>query len=188
MNEQITSIDIINTVLSSAAILVSGYSLYRQYRVKGALVELLNVHDIQRSMIRVYAGLPKIIQDSFPAYAEDKPGYALVKGVYGNSGDRTGIVNVHNTKVKAKNLPPDIKASHYSYTLIPAYEIVEQAILLRNIPLGSNAIELEIELTIESGGYQPRSGKYLRKGTIRGNLKVTLIPSNDVPFSAVTIY
>ena len=166
--------------LSIAAILFTIINTYFQwFRVKGARIELLNTHHNQRSVTRSYAGLPKNIQDDFPDYPDEWPGYALVKLVFGNSGDRAGLVNIINIGIE--NDHGLFKKSYYSYTLIPAYEIVEKEILLRNIPIGPNPIEIEVILTIEWGGYHPRSGKYMLKGTKEKSLRVTLISPSENP-------
>lgn len=150
-------------ILSILAIIISIISLILQYRVRGARIELLNTHHSQRSVVRNYVGLPKNIQDDFPHYPDVGPGYALVKLVFGNSGDRAGLVNILDVNIT--NDHGLFKKSYYSYTRIPAYEIVEEEILLRNIPIGPNPMEIEVMIKIEWGGYHPRSGKYILKGT-----------------------
>src|SRR5262245_23791657 len=101
---------------SFVAICISLISIYLQYRVRGAIIDVLNINGLQRSVPRYYAGLPKNIQDIFPEYRDEQPGYALVKVVFGNSGDRTGIASFQNIKVEIKNSKYQIiKASHYSY-------------------------------------------------------------------------
>ncbi len=170
----------ISLAISITAFILSLVTIYFQwFRVRGAKIELLNTNDKQRSIVRYYAGLPSNIQDAFPNYPDIQSGHGLVKLVFGNSGDRAGIASIQ--KIEIKNAHELIKSSYYSYILVPAYEIVEKDILLRNIPIGPHSIEVEIVLTIEWGGYHPRSGGYLHKGIMQKTLQIDLIPPPENP-------
>ena len=95
MDESITNIDFTNTLISVAAFILALYSLYLQHKVKGPLIELLNAKDIQRRVPRRHEKLPKDVQEHFPDILDAAPGYALVKLIFGNSGDRVGIAISH---------------------------------------------------------------------------------------------
>jgi hypothetical protein len=175
------------TVLSLTAIIISLFSIYLQYvMVEGAEIAILNDEDNQRSVPRPYSGLPKNIQDNFPDYPDEQPGYALIKLVFGNSGDRTGIAKIKGVKAFIEGGHHIvIKPSYYSYTLVPAYDIVEKDILLRNILLVPYVVDIAVEVTIEHGGYHPRISRYLRKGFITKTLHISLIPASENPWDSI---
>ena len=182
---KITGQDVVN-VLALLALFLSALSIYLQIRVKGPLIELLNDKDTQQLIPRPYPSLPKDIQEKFPQKTEAVPGHALVKLIFGNSGDRVGIANIQDLKAKIikSGEREIIKVSYNKYILVPAYAIVETEVLLTNIQLGSNTIELEIELTMERGGYNPDNTKYIQQGIIQKSIYVTLVPahSSEIPW------
>jgi len=164
------------------AICISLLSIFLQYSVRGARIELLNANDHQRKVPRYHRDLPKRIQEQFPDYPDAAPGYAFVSLVFGNSGDRTGIANIQGIKIRIKDNPNEIiRASHSKYVLVPAYEILETEIVLKNIQIGT-PLELEIELSIEYGSYHPRTSKYLHKGVIQKTLLVSLVRADEDPW------
>lgn len=176
------------TWLSIIAIVISVFSIILQYMVEGPKVDILNDNDIQQSLVRPHSALPKTTQDRFPDVIDQWTGYALVKLVYSNSGDRAGIASIKSVSVRAKNskyLPAKVR--YESYALVPAYEILEQEILLTNIPLlyetplSVRKMELEIEINIEWGGYHPRTSKYRHKATFEKTLTVTLAHGSEDP-------
>lgn len=174
----------ISLVLSVLAIVISAISIYLQYMVEGPKIELLNAADLQRRVPRPHSDLPKNIQDNFPYYPDAVPGHALVKLVFGNSGDRVGIANIQSMKARIIKSGQDeiIKIAFDKYILVPAYAIIQKDILLSNIQIGPNTIELVIELTIGYGGYNPKNTKYVHHGTIQDNILVTLAPGDESPW------
>jgi hypothetical protein len=179
-----TIAEVITIGIAFIALIVSIYSVALQYSAEGAKIELLNGDDKQIRTARPHKELPEHIQKGYPDIPDALPGYALVKLVFGNSGDRTGIASIKDLKVTIKNNPDLLgKASYFNYALIPAYDIVEKEILLRNIELGvSLEHPLEIELKIEYGGYHPRTGKYLHKETIEKTLQVSIVRADENPW------
>ena len=180
----IEQISLLSLVISILAFIASAVSIYLQYMVEGAKVELLNADDVQVKIARPHKELPEHIQKAYPHIPDALEGYALVMLVFGNSGDRTGFVNIMDLKVWIKGNPNRlIKASYTKYALIPAYEIVEKEILLRNLQLGEFPLQsLEVEITMEYGGYHPRTGKYLHKETIDKTLQVSIIRGDESPW------
>ena len=168
--------------LSILALTVSLVGVYLQwFRIRGPIIARLNTQDEQRTMLLPYRGLPQSIQQYFPDYKEKSQGYALVRLVFANSGDRTGLAEIKKVEVQSSPalgwpVTDRIKASYYNYTLVPAYEISSPEVLLRNIsPIdGERVIEVDVEITW--GGANPRSGEYKSKGTIKQILRVLLVP------------
>jgi hypothetical protein len=179
-----TLAEVLTIGVAFIALCVSGYSLWLQYNPEGARIELLNADDPQRKTARPHKDLPESIQKAYPDIPDALPGYVLVKLVLGNAGDRAGVANI---KALSARYPPNpqltIRASTSDYVLIPAYEIVEQEILLRNMQLGESFEKpIEIEVKIECGGYNPRTGKYEQKGTIEKILLVSIVRGDENPW------
>jgi len=180
---KISSQDVYN-ILAVLAIVISAISLYLQLAVRGPLIELLNATDTQQRVPRPHGDLPKDIQEKFPNIPDAAPGYALVKLIFGNSGDRVGIANIQDIKAKIikSGETEIIRVSSDKYILVPAYAIVETEILMSNIQISHNTIELELELAIEYGGYNPDNSKYTFKGATRKNILVNLVPGDERPW------
>ena len=177
----IEQISLLSLFVSLLAFIVSAISIYLQNMVEGPKIELLNAEDVQFKVPRYHKELPEEIQKTYPHVPDAASGYALVKLVFGNSGDRAGTANINDIKIR-NNLDPAIKISAFSYALIPAYAIIEKEILLRNIEIGEYPkTPIEIALRIEYGGYHPRTGKALRKETIEKTLHVLLIQGDEKP-------
>jgi len=178
---QIAGQAIVN-VLALLALVLSAISIYLQLRVRGPVIELLNAKDIQRRVPRPHKDLPKDIQEKYPHIPDVENGYALVKLIFGNSGDRIGIVNIQEIKAKIiqSGQAGIIKPWCDKYMLVPAYEIIEKEILLRNTGINNpTTIEVEIELTVGYGGYNPDSTKYVHQKTIQENIRVDLVSGDE---------
>lgn len=173
----------LSVVISIIALITSLISIYLQwFRVRGPIIALLNTEGEQRAVLLPYGRLPQAIQQHFPEYKEKFQGYALVRLVFANSGDRAGFTEIK--KIEVQNPPAPswaeadrIRASFHSYALIPAYEINSHEILLRNIPPIDKEMVIDVAVEIDWGGPNPRTGEYKRKGTIKQRLKVLLIPT-----------
>jgi hypothetical protein len=175
-------------IVSAVALVLSIVSIYLQwFRVQGAKVNLLNPEGDFRSILHdTYDGLPQEIQKRFPCYQEKYSGHTLIRLVFGNSGDRPGLVKI--VKVEAQNLlapgcstDDKIKASFYNFRVIPEYSIILQEIVLRNIPPVDKETILDVAVRIECGGLNPKKRRFQPKD-IECTLKVTLFPSqtNDL--------
>lgn len=172
----------VSLAISITAFILSLITIYFQwFRVVGSKIDLLNAKDKQLIIVRPYSGLPKYIQEKFTQIPGEEQGYALVKLVYGNAGDRAGIAYIKGIKIETKNSElGTIKSSFDRYTFVPAYEIVEEEILLRNIPMTTdNPIEFKIELNIECGGYHPRTSSYLQIKMLQKVINVNVLPPHE---------
>jgi len=171
------------TVIALFALLVSLISAYFQwFRIRGPIISLLNRDEEQRAVLRPYEGLPYVTRQQFPEYREKYPGYAIVRLVFANSGDRAGFTKI--VKAQVENPVPagwsekdQIKVSYYSHNLIPAYNLVQQDIILRNIPPVDADKEISFVVNVDWGGPNAKSGEYNRKGVIESKLKMVLHPS-----------
>jgi hypothetical protein len=170
------------TWLSLAALIISVATTIYQFRIRGAKIKILNAHHVQWVKPCKYGKLSKDIQDKFRPSPFDNafPGYAPIKIIFGNSGDRAGFVYMHNMEVNVTNFESEymIRAISDRYILVPSLEIVGIDILLINIPLEFNEIELEVELGMEKGGYYPLGVKWFEKLTHPKLLKVILTPAD----------
>ena len=82
----------LSVAISVFALAVSLIGVYLQwFRVRGPVIALLNTQDEQRAVLLPYSRLPQSIQQNFPEYKEKFQGYALVRLVFANSGDRAGF-------------------------------------------------------------------------------------------------
>jgi len=170
-------------VLSLVALVVSLAALYLQwFRVKGAIVSLINDEkQEQRTMLLPsFSRLPEITRQQFPEYKEKHSGYAQVRLNIANVGDRIGISEI--LKIEAENPPAcstvdAIRASYYNYNLIPACDMRDQIVVLRNIPPIDSETTIGMTIKIAWGGANPRTGEYRRKGVIERTLKILLVPS-----------
>lgn len=169
--------------ISLFALIVSLVTVYLQwFRVRGPVISLLNQDEEQRAILRPYEGLPEIIQQQFPEYKEKYPGYALVRLIFANSGDRAGFTKIVKVQLESPTIgwseKDQIKFSYYTHNLVPAFSLVQQDLVLRNIPPIDAEKELNLVVSIEWGGPNPRRGNYIPKGTIQSKLKVVLYPSS----------
>ncbi len=179
-----TIAEFITTGIAFVAFIFSVYSLYLQQTAKGPKIELLNKDDRQLRVARPHKELPNDVQKAFPYIPDVLPGYALVKLIFGNAGDRAGMANIKAMKVVMKDNPrkPDlIKAVQSSnYVVVPAYEVVEKELLLKNLQLGEFPDQrLEVELEIEYGGYYPHTGKYWHLRAVNERLQVSIVRANE---------
>lgn len=176
-----TVAEVITIGIAFVALIVSVWSLILQYMPVGARLELLNAADVQKRAVRLHKDLPEHIQKAYPDIPDKMPGHALIKLVFGNAGDRTGIANIKIMKVAAKDAPQlTVKASHPDYVLIPAREIVETEVLLRNMLIEQfYELPIEIELKIKYGGYDPRTGKSLPENTIEKTIQVLIVRGDE---------
>lgn len=175
----------LSLLVSVVAFAVSLYSLYRQYRVRGPAIEVLNSAIDQHVKLLAFNGLSTEIQEKFPsAQQSNNPEYALVKLVYGNSGDRTGLAIIQSITLQEDD-SDGIETFYNPYTMIPAYEIVENEILLRDYVQHFSEKDkknIRVEIRIERVGYHPRSGRSFRSGTIVETLPVTIPNPHYRPF------
>lgn len=54
--------------------------------------------------------------------------------------------------------------------------------MLRNLSPGEQSIILEIELTVEYGGYDPDSTEYKHQGTVQKSIKMALVTGDETPW------
>jgi hypothetical protein len=179
-----------SVIISLVALTISIFTLYLQwFRVRGAIISLLN--DEEREMRTVllpsYERLPEATKYQFPEYKEKNPSYVQIRLNFANAGDRTGISEI--LKIDIDSAPAwstidRIRASFYDHNLIPAFEMKDQIIVLRNIPPIDSETTISMSVKIAWGGASPRSGKYRQKGVIERTLKVLLIPSEVKPLAS----
>jgi hypothetical protein len=164
----------LSLMISTAAFILSIINAYFQwFRIKGARIDLLNANDVQTRLPLMYKELPQYVQELFP-YSKNKSfGNAVIQLIFGNSGDRTGIADIKNVKLIIPDFPNNkILITFPSYTLVPPYEIMRQAILLSNIPSSAKRISIELRITIQFGAYNSRTTKYQHIKTVEKILKV----------------
>lgn len=166
-------------VISAIAFVVSVISLFLQYRVRGAKIAILNAGKPQQTSVQRHDKLPEHVQKKFPYSYFEWAGCAWVDIVFGNAGDRAGLAII--TKVEVKNDRGIFRATFDNYTVIPAYEIVNSGVLLRNIPLAVGAPDMPIEIivSLEWGGYKPTSGKYVSRASIEETFRITISAPNS---------
>lgn len=158
----------ISLVISIAAFLLSIVTIYFQwFRVKGPKIDLLNLNDMQE--IDVHIPPPPKEKHEYYSISPERKGNAVIKLVFGNAGDRAGIAMIKDMTITNKqNVVTNIETSFDRYTVIPALEIVEKDIALRNIQIISVvALKFDLALSIETGGYHPRTGVYIKNINIQ---------------------
>jgi hypothetical protein len=173
----------LSLVIALVALLVSILSVYFQwFRVRGPVITLLNNDEEQRAVLRPYEGLPEVTRQLFPKYEEQYPGYAIIRLLFANSGDRAGfarITKVEVTDASVSSTPEAgaIKPSYYTHSMVPAYSLTTHDIIIRNIFPVDTSKELQLAARVEWGGPNPRNGQYEAQGTMECKLKVILEPS-----------
>jgi hypothetical protein len=179
-------------VISISALAISIITLYLQwFRVKGAIIELLNNEKDEQHIVRFpkYNRLPEVTRQLYPEFKEKHSGYAQMRIVLANSGDRAGICEILKAEVESPPLwltVDRIRASFYNYIIVPPYEIQGHIIILRNIPPIDSETTLVIKLKIAWGGANSRTAKYQQKGIIERSIRVLLVPSEICPIDDKT--
>jgi hypothetical protein len=157
-------------------------SFYFQWiHARGARVTLLNDKDRQNSAVRPWGRLPRNVQNDFPEFDQTYPGYALVRLVVLNTGDRPGYLKIDSAEA---DVPwPTIdearrpRMSYYTYVVIPALSVTDKLIIVRNLPDIETGTDIVIRLQLTTGGPAGRFRSRLRKHQYDCVLGVRLIPS-----------
>lgn len=178
-----------SVIISLVAVAISIFTLYLQFRVRGAKISLLNEEEreLRTILLPSYERLPEATKYQFPEYKEKHPCYAQIRLNFANAGDRTGISEILKIDIdgtSAWSTVDRVRASYYDYNLIPAFEMKDQIIVLRNIPPIDSETTISVSVKIAWGGANPRTGKYRQKGTIERTYKILLIPSEVKPIAS----
>lgn len=172
-------------IISLVALLLSIFSIYQQW-IKPRhpkIAFLINPDEVHRSVLRPYKGLPPKYQQEYPQYPTKYPGYVFVSLPFGNTGDKAGLVKI--VKVDVQNPPgwskeDRIEASFYNHCVVPAGQLVLHPIVLRNIPSISDEQVVKLNLEVEWGEPDSKTGTFIRKGGKEYPLQVRILPSSDV--------
>jgi hypothetical protein len=169
--------------ISACALGISILSLYFQsIHTRGARVTLLNDGDDQDSSVRWWQELPQNVQNDFHDFEQKYPGYALVRLVVLNTGDRPGYLKIESAIVPDAPWKPTTPAetpvvSYYTYVLVPALAVTDKLILLRNLPEITAEVAVGIRLKIVTGGPAGRFRPHLKTRPYDCGLEIRLIPT-----------
>jgi hypothetical protein len=169
-------------VASLLALGITVGSFYFQWiHARGARVTLLNDKDSQNSAVRPWSRLPRNVQNDFPEFDQPYPGYALVRLVVLNTGDRPGYLKIDSAEAEVPwGTMDDAKkprVSYYTYVVIPALDVTDKLIIVRNLPDIETGTDIAIHLQLTTGGPAGRFRARLRKHRYDCVLGVRLIPS-----------
>lgn len=169
-------------VLSAIAVGVSLSGFYFQWiHARGARVTLLNDMDVQKSAVRTWSGLPRNVQNDFPEYVQAFPGYALVRLVVVNTGDRPGYAKIESATVRvpwtAEGEDQRPRVSFYTYAVVPALAVIDKLIIVRNLPDPEPGCEISVHLKLRTGGPAGRFRPRLRTKAYDCTLPVELVAS-----------
>ena len=171
-------------VLSTLAITISGVGFYFQWiYTRGAKVTLLNDGDSQNSAVRSWAALPKNVQNDFPAFEQLHPGYALVRLVVLNTGDRPGYLKIESASAEVPwpvTSPEERpRMSYYTYVLAPALAVTDKLVIVRNLRDVSEDTNIAVKLKLRAGGPVGRFQARLETQEYTCTLHVCLIPAKS---------
>lgn len=164
----------LNLAISVCAILISVYSVVRQFRIRGPNVIVLNESNDSPIIMMPYERLPQNVRDDFPVYDEANANYALCSIVFANSGDLGAFVLLEELSFH----PDFVKVARYNYVRIGPGEIVSHRLVLRNIPDITPDQPLKVAITVKMkwGGISTRMQR-MKLRTQTANLQVTIYRS-----------
>ena len=161
---------------------ISLCSFYFQWiHARGARVTLLNDKDTQNSAVRTWSALPRNVQNDFPEFDQTYPGYALVRLVVLNTGDRPGYLKIASAVADVpwptSGDPETPRVSYYTYVVVPALAVTDKLIIVRNVPDVETGTDITVRVRLEPGGPAGRFRIRLRKEHHDCVLTVRLVPS-----------
>lgn len=171
--------------VSALALAVSTFTFYFQWiHARGARVTLLNDGDRQGSAVHPWSALPRNVQNDFPEFEQKYPGYALVRLLVLNTGDRPGFLKIES----AVAVWPSVSTvsddrphvSYYTYVLVPALAVTDKLIVVRNLPDVEMKTDITVRLRLTTGGPAGRFRKHLRRESFNCELQICLIPRKTI--------
>ncbi|HEX8618244.1 MAG TPA: hypothetical protein VF911_11715 [Thermoanaerobaculia bacterium] len=122
---------------------------------KGTEIRVIESDQMHRMVPLEYRHLSRRERETFTRYIEARPGFALFRIPWWNSGDRGGFIHLVSVKVSSPDVS-DLKCAYYAYHDVQPEHVNAQSILVRNLPL-DQAATLRIEFE-----YRWVTAKWLR--------------------------
>jgi hypothetical protein len=143
-------------LMAVAGLFVALLTFVRQFSYfKGTEISVIESDQIHRMVPLEYRHLARRERETFTKYIEARPGFALFRIPWWNSGDRGGFVHLTAVKVSSTAID-DLKCAYYAYHDVQPAHVNAQSILVRNLP-----VDQEATLTIEIE-YRWVTAKWLR--------------------------
>lgn len=147
--------------IAVAGLVLSIVSLVLQHRVSPPLIALQNTVNAERCVLLTREKLPAGL-NRFPAYTGVYSGCVILSLIWGNAGDRVGLVDVRTITVSGEKENPESlapEASYYNFVIVPGRSAVAQEVVLWNLP-SEEQPQLVVDVDYVWGSPDRKTGRF----------------------------
>jgi hypothetical protein len=153
--------DLFTLAIATGGLVLSLVSLWLQYRVSPPLVALQNTVNAERCVLLTREKLPEGLS-RFPKYQFSFPGCVILSLIWGNAGDKVGLVDVRgiiacSTEEDPEPLAPE--ASYYNFVIVPGRSAVAQEVVLWNLP-SEEGFLINLDIDYVWGSPDRKTGRF----------------------------